>query len=226
MDERGSDASEAARRRIAYARELHETIQESGGGIQVTTLVPPVDPETGIEIIHTTPRPTTSQGLQLLNPPGPFGYAHCYTTGFLQMLDHPELLIIGTAPADLMAAVLVRCVSLVTEASNGGMKLEAGHRAEIFTPFIVKASPVDPRWHELLCSVGLTYHETYCQDLKRPFEVLQLLMPDHNQRYPDDIRFANTSMSHQPLLSDPTLEGSRLSNLAIEVPSVPSKDMN
>lgn len=101
--------------------------------------------------------------------------AFAYTVGLSVRLTHPELVLVGRWQH--AHAILASAVSLVTD---GGRVMAGEESDEVLDGYSVRFGPVsDERRIELL-----TYADW--ANRRRPFQALQLILPDQSGRWPDD----------------------------------------
>ena len=113
--------------------------------------------------------------------------AFAYTVGLWLTKDHPELVLVGRWQQ--AHAILAAAVALV----SGGRRLAVGEISdEVLHGYDVRFGPVsDERRVELLTYVDWA-------NRRRPFEALQMILPDSSGRWPEDPEYDSYP---QPLLA-------------------------
>jgi hypothetical protein len=132
--------------------------------------------------------------LQAVLPDGPGVPASTYTVGLFDRL--PELLCVGPPASvagptlDALAARLERRPEL----ARIGQRIELHAQDAVPT---VELGAVAPCWHELYVGRALAYHQ------RDDLELLQVLVPDGDGRFPDDPQLDPFVPTVQPILADP-----------------------
>jgi len=121
-----------------------------------------------------------------LGPHPVYDAAFAYTVGLWLAHAHPELVLVGRWQQ--AHAIIGAAVSLVADSG----RLVAGEESdEVLEGYSVRFGPVsDERRTELL-----TYADW--ANCRRPFQALQLILPDESSRWPDDPHY---DAYPQPLL--------------------------
>ena len=110
-----------------------------------------------------------------LGPHPIYDAAFAYTVGLTLTRDHPELILVGRWPQ--AHAILQTAVGAI----ESGTRFAHGSESdEILEGYPVRFHRVSPDWAEHL----LTY--TSWVRRRRPFEAVQLVLPDRERRWPSD----------------------------------------
>jgi hypothetical protein len=135
--------------------------------------------------------------LQSVLGDGPGSPSFTYTIGLFDQL--PELLCVGPSPgvAGSTLNVLARHLQADPTLARAGQRIElpAGEG----TLPTVELGAVAPCWHDLYVGQAIAHHR------RDDLEVLQVLAPDGEGRFPDDPRVERCSLTAQPVLADPQL---------------------
>jgi hypothetical protein len=135
--------------------------------------------------------------LQAVLDDGPGAPSFTYTIGLADQL--PELLCVGPSPgvAGTTLNALARHLQAHPDLARAGQRIElpAGEGA---LP-MVELGAVAPCWHDLYVGQAITHHR------RDDLEVLQVLAPDVDGRFPNDPRVDPRSLTAQPVLADPHL---------------------
>jgi len=133
-------------------------------------------------------------GFHLAAVPGaPGRAAHAFSVGLFRSWDHPEIVILGLADADLREAI-VRAAELVRD----GERFEHGDLAEgLVERRAVAFRRVGPRHYPANLGHAVWYHGG------TRFPALQAVWADEAGRFPWDRWCARESRDAQPVLYEP-----------------------
>ena len=122
-------------------------------------------------------------------PPNPVYEAGLsYTVGLPYSHDHPELALVGPLPDDRAHDILWEVVHLIED----GRVFAAGDESdEILVGYATRFGPVSQHWKKEV----LTFADWAAR--RKPFEALQILLPDKAGRFPDEPGYDGAP---QPLL--------------------------
>jgi len=118
-----------------------------------------------------------------------------YTIGFSLLDDHPEVLI-----PNLAVKVAHGFLHMIYEGIKQGTRREAGVvYDDLAQGYQTQFVTITPRWRERLLTRTADYYRVYHQG--KPFEALQMVMPDPQHRWPWEVDY---SWRPQPLLNTDT----------------------
>jgi hypothetical protein len=128
-------------------------------------------------------------------PDGPGAPAFTYTVGLFDRL--PELLLVGPpfGVAGPTLDALARRLRHRPDLARAGQRIELPAGDGVLPTVALGA--IAPRWYELYVGRAIGYHR------RDDLEVLQVLAPDDDGRFPDDPEFHRCILAFQPVLADP-----------------------
>lgn len=127
----------------------------------------------------------TEHGWTVVGTGTKHGLPFSYTIGLCDNLDHPEIVIVGMGmrQAHTLLHVVVNLIKDGTKFEDGQESLEVIKSAHFGCGLPVRFSAVDDDYKARnLCQAW--YHHG-----EKPFEALQMLWPDENNKFPGDSRY-------------------------------------